>query len=601
MVNYKMTSFDTIISGGRIVDGTGCPAYFADIGIIDGRIAAIGRLANHSADVTIDARGKIVAPGHVAQHAHYDVAIFWDPYLSNSGENGVTTVVNANCGFGVAPARTADRERTMNMLETTEQIPVSHQRTALPWDWETFPEYLTRVQNLPKGLNVLTYLPVNPLLVYVMGVDAAKTRRPTPAEISEIHRIINQAMDAGAIGISLSSMGAEGNTHLDCDGTPMPTDVLDHSAILDICRALIERGEGVIQLLSHLVIYGDRTLTERLLELAKGSGVCVVHNAFITSDLIPDMIDKDLAWLDEQRARGYDVTANAFLHRGWIEAGVRQLDVACGMLTAVRKIAACKTDDDVLRLIADPAYQRTFAIEYETRGPTNGANGLEGQIIIQIGEDPDLAPYLNRTLGSVAREQDRNVVEVMLDLAAKSNLSLQMRSPQISSKDPRQAARMLSHRAVVVGGSDGGAHTKSFGMGHVPTDLLIWLVRENKLMTLEDMHHHMSLKPAHAVQLKDRGALLPGFWADVLIYELDNLYFDTGRYEIIYDMPNGDWRRKGRAGGYDYILVNGVVTHRQDNPTGAIPGRLVDIGSGRECRPNSTFRDAGARQPIPGG
>ena len=151
-----MTGFDTIISGGRVVDGTGSPAFYADVGIADGKIAAIGNLARSQLEASHRCQGKIVAPGHVTQHSHYDVALFWDPYCSNSGENGVTTVVNANCGFGVAPVRARDIERTMQMLETTEQIPVSHQRSALPWDWESFPEYLARVEQLPKGVNVLT-------------------------------------------------------------------------------------------------------------------------------------------------------------------------------------------------------------------------------------------------------------------------------------------------------------------------------------------------------------------------------------------------------------------------------------------------------------
>jgi N-acyl-D-aspartate/D-glutamate deacylase len=576
-----MTNFDTIIRGGRIVDGTGCPAFYGDVGIVDGRIGAIGDLSAAHAKEVIDARGKIVAPGHVNQHSHYDVALFWDPYCSNAGENGVTTVVNANCGFGIAPARARDRERTMRMLETTEQIPVSHQKAALPWDWETFPEYLARVGQLRKGVNVLTYIPLNPLLVYVMGVDAAKTRRPTPNEIAEMHRLINDAMDAGAIGISMSVMGPEGNSHLDYDGTPMPTDIVEHDVIVDICRALVDRGEGVIQLLSQLVVYGDRSLTERVLQLAKGSGVSVIHNAFMTSDMMPDMAAQDLAWLDEQRARGYDVKVNVLVSRGWIEAGMRQLDVSCGQLTAIRKIAACTSDEEVLRLIADAGYQRAFVDEYAAKGPTNGGNGLEGQIVISVGDDPELARYVDRTLADIAKEDGRTVVEIMLDLALRSKLALQLRSAQISSTDPRQAAQMLRHVATVVGGSDGGAHTKSFGMGHVPTDLLIWLVRDTRLTTLEEMHFHLSLKIARSVQIRDRGALLPGFWADVLIYDLDELYFDTQRYEIVHDMPNGDWRRKGRAGGYEYILVNGVVTHRRDKPTGAAPGHLVRVSSDR--------------------
>jgi len=572
-----MPQFDTIVTGGRIIDGIGSPAFEGDIGIFDGRIAEIGDLSGCDATRKIDAGGRIVAPGHVNQHSHYDVQLFWDPYCSNAGENGVTTVVNANCGFGLAPVREGDKERTMMMLETTEQIPVAHQRAALPWDWENFPDYLARIADLPKGVNIMTCLPVNPLLVYVMGVDAAKSRAPTRAEMGEIHRLINEAMDAGAIGISMSCMGAEGNSHLDCDGTPMPSDVLDHQTVLDICHALVERGEGVIQLLSHLVIYGDRSLTERLCELAKDSGVTVIHNAFMTSDLMPNMVEEDLAWLDAQRGQGLDVTGNVVVSRGWIEAGMRQLDVSCGMLNSVRRIAACRSEEEVLNLVSDPEYVRSFAEEYATKGPTNGANGLEGQVVINVGAKPELQRFLDRTLEDIAGETGMGAVEAMLNLASRSELALQLRSPQISSLDPHQARRLFAHPHTVIGGSDGGANTKSFGMGHAPTDMMLWLARDEKLMSLEDLHFHLGLKIARALQVKDRGALLPGYWADMLIYDLDELYFDTQRYEIVHDMPEGDWRRKGKAGGYAWLLVNGVVTHHRDRPTGETLGQLVRV------------------------
>jgi N-acyl-D-amino-acid deacylase len=580
-----MTAFDTIISGGRVVDGTGSPAFYADVGIADGKIAAIGKLAHGKSKQVIDAKGKIVAPGHVTQHSHYDVALFWDPYCSNSGENGVTTVVNANCGFGVAPVRARDIERTMQMLETTEQIPVSHQRSALPWNWESFPEYLARVEQLPKGVNVLSYLPLNPLLIYVMGVDAAKTRRPSPAEMTEMHRLINEAMDAGAIGISLSAMGVEGNSHVDFDGSPMPTDVLDHDVILDIGRAVIERGEGVIQLLSHIITYGDRSISERMGEIARGSGARLMHNSFLPIDRMPEKTEENLAWLDAQRAKGCDITVSSLLHRGWLESGLRQLDVPAGQLAAIRKICACSSDLEVMHLIAEPEFQRAFIAEYAARGPTHGA-GLEAQTVIDVGDDSRLAPYLNRTLLEIARHEGREVVAVLLDLALRSRLALQLKSGQIIATDPAQIIRLMSHCAVVGGSSDGGAHTKSFGVGHYATDLLLWLVRDERRMTLEDMHFQLALKPARAVQLYDRGALLPGYWADILVYDLNELYFDRQRYQIVHDMPNGDWRRKGRAGGYDYILVNGVVTHHRDLPTGATPGRLVSVCKDRR-RPHA--------------
>jgi N-acyl-D-aspartate/D-glutamate deacylase len=579
-----MTAFDTIIRGGKIVDGTGSPAYYADVGITNGRIAAIGNLARAKAKQILDAKGKIVAPGHVTQHAHYDVALFWDPYCSNSGENGVTTVVNANCGFGVAPVHKRDMERTMQMLETTEQIPVMHQRSALPWDWESFPEWLARVKKVPKGVNVLTYLPLNPLLVYVMGVDAAKARRPTVTEMADIHRLINEAMDAGAIGISMSAMGVEGNSHVDYDGTPMPTDAIHHDTIVDICRAVVERGEGVIQLLSHIITYGDRSVSERVAELAAGSGAHVMHNSFVAIDAMPEAVEKNLAWLDALRAKGCDITVSCMAHRAWIESDIKQLDVVAGQLSAVREICARKTDEDVTKLISDPEFQRAFMEEYKLRGPAHGA-GLDSQTVIGVGDHDNLKRYLDRTLADIAKEEGRHPIEVLLDLALRSKLALQLKSGQVTATDPMQGARLMAHAGVILGGgADGGAHTKSFGTGHYATDLLLWYVKERKLKTIEDMHFQLSLKTARSVQIFDRGAILNGYWADILIYDLDALYFDQSRYEILHDMPNGDWRRKGRAGGYDYILVNGVITHQRDVPTGATPGQFVRVCADRSAQ-----------------
>ena len=570
-------SFDVLITGGWVVDGTGAPGVYADVGIRDGRIVRIGALGGSHAGRTIDAQGLIVAPGHVTQHSHYDAALFWDPYCSDSGENGVTTVVNANCGFGFAPVRARDVERTMAMMSTTEQIPIEHQRAALSWEWESFPEWLEQLRRIPKGVNVLSYLPLNPLLVYVMGVDAAKKRVPTADEMDEIHRLINEAMDAGAIGISMSVMGAAGNSHVDFDGTSMPTDAMHHDAIVEICRAVVERGEGVIQVLSQIAFYGDRTITERLAELAKGTAVRVIHNTFLTSDLLPHMIPEDLAWLDAQRAAGRDVTATCRVNRAWVEAGIRELDTAAGQLSGVRRMVGCADDEELIALLSDPSFVAEFSEEYAGAVASNGAAGLENQIVIAVGDAEDLQDLLGVTLGDIAEQSDRTVVEVLVDLALRSGLELQLKSGLISATDPSQALTMLAHSAILGTGSDGGAHTKSFGHGQYATNLLIWLVRETGLMTVEDMHFQMSYKPARSVQIHDRGALLPGYWADVLVYDLDELYFDMSRYQIVHDMPGGDWRRKGDAGGYRCILVNGEITHERDQTTGNTPGMLVQV------------------------
>ena len=576
-----MKRFDTIIRNGLIVDGTGGPSHVGDIGIVGGRIAQIGAHLMGSADEEIEASGKIVAPGHITQHSHYDAQLFWDPYCSNSGEHGVTTVLNANCGFSVAPVRPKDQERTMGMLETTEQIPVEYQKAAMPWDWETFPDYLDRLRALPKGVNVMTYLPLNPLMIYVMGVEAAKTRRPTADEIAQMHVLINEAMDDGAVGISMSVMGAEGNSHLDTDGSPMPTDLLHDDDIVEISRAVAERGEGIIQMLSQIAHFGNKGVSEKVARMAKGSGARVIHNAFLTNDALVDMTYEDIKWLNALRAEGLDISGGALINRGWVEAGIKELDTAAGQMKGVRRIMACEDDNAVRALLSDPAYVKEFSDTYALEGAASGAGGFEEQTVIDVGGHPELEIYLNRTLADIGAETGQTVVEVLCDLAFKSNLELQLKSAPFSARDPQLPVDMLKCPGIAAGVSDGGAHTKAFSNGHYGTELLIWLVRQEKLMTLEEMHFQLSLKIARTLQLSDRGALLPGFGADIVIYDLDELFLDESRHEIVHDMPLGSWRRKPKSGGYARILVNGVTTHRGDVPTGETPGELLRVTSDR--------------------
>jgi N-acyl-D-aspartate/D-glutamate deacylase len=465
----------------------------------------------------------------------------------------------------------------MLMLSTTEQVPVEQQRAGLPWDWVTFPEYLDRVKALPKGVNIMSFLPLNPLMIYVMGLEAAKTRRPTAAEIAEMHRLINEAMDQGAAGISMSVMGLEGNSHLDFDGTAMPTDMLHDDDVVEISRAVAERGEGLIQMLSQIFQYGNRAVTEKVARMAKGSGARVIHAAMLTHDMMPDGAAADLKWLDGLRAEGLDISGSTLLNRGWVEANIRELDTAAGQLNGVREIVACATDADRLALLSDPAFVKRFSDEYSAAGPASGAGGVETQIIIDVNGVEELQSYIGRPIGDIAAERGMTPVEVLCDLGVRSRLEAQFKSDIWAADDPAQARALLSNPGVAAGVSDAGAHTKAFANGHYATELLIWLVRERKAFSLEEMHHQLSFKIARTLGLTDRGAILPGFWADLLIYDMADLYQDRDRYEIVHDMPNGDWRRNARAGGYSRILVNGVTTFADGATTHATPGRFVRV------------------------
>ena len=205
-----MAEFDLVIKNGMIIDGMRMPRYRGDIGVKDGTIVNIGRLKDHQAKQTLDAEGHIVAPGFIDLHTHYDAQLFWDPYLTISGWHGVTSVVIGNCGFGFAPVPEKDRERAMLTMTRTEAIPYDSMKAGMPWDWVTFPEFLDSVDRTPKGLNILPYVPIAPMMVWVMGRDEAKTgRMPTDAEHQKMVQMLHEGMEAGACGWSAQRFGED--------------------------------------------------------------------------------------------------------------------------------------------------------------------------------------------------------------------------------------------------------------------------------------------------------------------------------------------------------------------------------------------------------
>lgn len=578
-----MEQFDLIIANGMIVDGTGFPRFAGDIGIRDRVIARIGRLTGASAARTIDATGLMVGPGFVDTHTHYDGQIFWDPTCSNAGENGITTVATGNCGFGFAPCRPEDRDRAMLMMQTTEQIPAPQLRSGLPWDWETFPELVASMERTPKAVNAMMFMPLNPLMIYVMGIEAAKTRRPTEAEISRMQELIIEAMDAGACGLSVSSMGTV-NNHVDIDGTPMPTDVMNIDDLCKIVAVFRERGEGLIQVISQIGPVGDSEISIRL---GEASGRPILHNVFSTSDYTPDLHRNSMAWLDKVNARGIQMYAATVVNRSWNEVDFWN-SPGCSMdaLAAHRELTVSQTLEAKQTLARSDDYRNRFRDTYDPVMFEATAGGLERYIVVTLGDNaPSGNRFIGKSLGDIASDEKKSVVDVYLDLALESRFDLVLKTPSIAAKDPNKIVELISHSHVLAGASDGGAHTKIWSGGCWTTDLMMWLVRENPLMTLEQMHYGLSYQPARVLGLRDRGALLEGMAADILVYSLDELFFDRSVYEVVHDMPNNDWRRRARAGGYRWIVVNGEVTFSKDVRTNATPGRYLHVTQGKTEMP----------------
>src|SRR6266568_3919356 len=274
-----MPEFDVVIRGGTIVDGTRAPRYAGDIGIRNGQIARIdrtGRLSSSDAKKTLDAHGLIVAPGFVDLHTHYDAQINWDPYCTLSGWHGVTSIVVGNCGFGFAPVKPELRDRAMLTMSRVEAIPFESMKAGMKWDWVTFPDWLNFLDRTPKGLNVLSYVPLAPIMIWVMGLDAAKSRPATDTERAEMCRILSEALDVGGCGFSAQRLGnGFVSVQRDYDGTPMVTDTMADEDVLAFAEVLAKRKEGFIQLTQASPDFkADMVFYDRLADVSRRPSGC---------------------------------------------------------------------------------------------------------------------------------------------------------------------------------------------------------------------------------------------------------------------------------------------------------------------------------------
>ena len=561
--------FDVIIENGTLVDGTGEPRRRADVGIAQGRIKEVGSLAGATAEQRIDADGLIVAPGVIDPHTHYDAQVHWDPHCTNSGTHGATTVAIGNCGFGFAPCKPEMRDRAMQMMERTEQIPFEVLKKGLPWSWETFPEWMDHLRSVPKGLNMAAFLPINPLMIYVMGIDAAKSRPANEDERAQMRRLLHEAMDAGAIGFALTWLG-DANNHTDVDGTPMPSDVMAIEEAYNLAQVLRERGGGVIQANTDIPMLRQRR--DVCAELARISQATVIHN--IIAVVPGSTVHTDvLQWLDECADEGLRVYSQSFANRVWTEFTV--LNYTSWDVLPVFKTFTDASTAEKKALAASAEYRNRVATEYDFSPDQHGGTRFhEFTLLDACGVEPYVA-HEGQVIGDIAAELERSVVDTFYDILVETDLGAQFTHLTRFVTDEKLVGPVLHHPRVIAGGSDGGAHVKFVAGGQWPTDMLIWLARDGGQFTIEEMHAKLSRLPAEVLGFRDRGTLEPGKAADIMVYDLDRLDYTYGRYEIRHDLPGGDWRKFVDVQGLRYVLVNGSVTFADGAPTEARPGAMV--------------------------
>jgi len=569
--------YDRVIKNGIIVDGTRQPRFRGDIAITNGVIACVGIIDASDAGEVIDATGLIVAPGFVDLHTHYDSQLFWDPYCSISGWHGVTSVVIGNCGFGFAPVRPADREYAMKSMTRIEAIPFASMKEGMPWDWVTFPEFLDSVDRAPKAVNILPYVPVGPLLIWALGLKDAKSgRKPTADEHAEICRLFEEALDAGGCGWSTQRLDPSGPVSVqnDFDGTPMVTDVMHDETAIELAKVMGRRNEGFMQM--TLISADTDHDWNHPAELSQISGRPVIWNAFGINDLDPQVHRAPLERLRKFRERGIRV--------------IGQADTTCAPMifkmdewnlfdeVPAWKEATLGTFEERKMKLSDPARRKALKEK------------LPSAIIPDFGGIVVIGPttrqnekWRDHSLSMIAEKTGKNIVDVMLDIAVEENLQTEFQGDR-SRKRLDYLKELVQDPFTLFGVSDGGAHTRFSTGGRFPTESIVTFVREHGFITLEEVHWKLSALPAQVAGFRDRGTLVEGAPADIVIYNYESL--DILPHEIVFDQPGGEWRRIQRARGYHYVLVNGEITIRDDQQTGARPGQLLRHG-GKAIKSNA--------------
>ncbi len=560
-----MARYDTAIVGGMVIDGTRMPRRRCDVAIRDGRIARLGRIEPSDADRVLDASGLIVAPGFVDLHTHYDAQVFWDPYCTLSGWHGVTSVVIGNCGFGFAPVREEERERAMLSMTRVEAIPYRAMKAGLPWDWVTFPEFLDRLEQTPKAVNLRPFMPVGPLLVWVLGLERAKAGElPTDAEHAEMRRLLHEAMDAGAGGWSAQRLepGVGASVQNDYDGTPMVSDVMHDETCLALAEVLAERNEGFIQL---TMVKADGRTNEFYEELAETSGRPILYNVVIPFEQMPEVYQGQLAWLRSCHERGLPIYGQG----ATTDAGFTFSFDEWNLFDEVEawREATTGSVEERLAKLSDP--ERRPALR---EGRPYIALGPLGNIVVSETYSDETKHFVNQTIGDIADELGVHIVDAMLDIAVADGLRAEFFS--LPSQASAQGFRdLMLDPWVIPGVSDGGAHTRFLTAGRFPTETILRAARDTEILSLEDVHWKLAALPATCAGFRDRGTLEEGKAADVVVYDLARL--SIGPVEKAHDFPGDEWRRVQRAQGYRYVLVNGEVTIEDDKPTGCYAGRLL--------------------------
>ncbi|HEX2485353.1 MAG TPA: amidohydrolase family protein [Myxococcota bacterium] len=570
---------ELVIRGGTIVDGSGGEPFGGDVAIDGGRIRTVGAVSERGRE-EIDARGRLVTPGFVDVHTHFDGQVTWDPLLTPSCWHGVTTVVMGNCGVGFAPARPEERAYLIGLMEGVEDIPGTALAEGIDWRWESFPEYLDALEARRTAIDFGTQIAHGPLRFYVMGERGAKNEPATADDVARMAALVREAVAAGALGFSTSRT----IVHRAITGEPVPGTFAAEDELFGIGRALGELGAGLFELAPAGAMGEDLAAPAREVDWMRRLSREIrrpVTFALNQNDVDPKLWREVLTLVEQALADGADIRP---------QVGSRATTLLIGHQTfhpfqykpSYAALAELPLRERVEGL-RDPAVRaRLLSEESRFDDPrlmvvhSMIANRLDR--VYPLGDPPDYEPGPEQSIAGIAAREGRDPFEVLYDrLLERDGKALLMLTILGYSEGDLEAVRaMLAHPASAFGLGDAGAHCGAICDASMTTTLLTHWARDRRRgpkLPLPWVVRKMTRETAELYGLRDRGVLAPGKKGDVNVIDFDGLALEAP--VMVNDLPAGGRRFVQRARGYDATVVSGVVTMRAGEPTGALPGRLV--------------------------
>jgi N-acyl-D-amino-acid deacylase len=577
-------AYDLLIKNGRVVDGSGAPSFHADVAVANGKIVGVGKF-NETATRTINAEGRVVAPGFIDHHTHFDSQCMWDPIVNSTSLNGNTSIIVGQCGTTIAPTRPGDGAWYLELFEKMEGVPLDAQRKGVDFAWESIPQYLDAIGR-NRGINVGALIGHSAVRRYVMGEDC-HDRQATPEEIEAMKGLVREGMLAGALGFSIANFADHG---IEFFNVLVPSSVAGAEEWYALGSVLGDLGTGVFQVSGGALgdLLGPAHIAQ---ELSRRTGRPAMYNLLSQELINPGDWKEHLQWLEEAFGSGDRAYASCLsaiagpifdLRSGF--GGLEDEDMISpsmvfqGMPTWNSVMA--QPVEERMRSFRDPEIRKRLSTEAEGTGGSRSSQAGQGMsfsgrwdlVEVYMAHEERNRKFGGKNIEQISKEQGKGVADALLDLVLDDDLRTSFMVIDRNT-DPESQRQIMGSPYTVIGTTDGGARPDKGDRTDYSTRLLSYWVREKGIMSLEDAVYRMTGKTALMHDLHDRGFISAGKAADITIFDPDTIA--SKPREPMYEFPGGEMHVKQGATGIDYVIVNGEVLLEDGEHTGALPGQVL--------------------------